>query len=597
LKFHAKKSFIGLFICLLGGMLIIGGWFNPGKGIANAATMKAGEFSVNYQIKSDQGLYAQRGISYNSWVQVFIKNNTANAIKNWGLSWTFLGNQRLTLIRNARATQSGSNVTVRYNSSNSTIPGHGQVSFLFCMRYSGSNDKPTRFTLTYTPTATTAPTATPRTTPTATRTPTRTPTWTPTPTPTASNSGKTFYTSSVNDGLDANDRLLFERNFKNIGYMLSGSNTNVSSTQLNTLLSRTDLDILYHTGHGYDSGIATSGGGYLSVDNITGVNTSTAIFATCLTLSSTSWKKKMNSSCNNILGYTNYSYDSIDDTIVEKFAAAVKSGNSIIQAWYTSNTAVSYLSDRWCGYVRENNSIVEYSARTGSAPKTNVTSFKTMDAKGIIKVASNLLADASNYDSHFFKIRNSKIRVKGGKTHDARFYTKAAGFLPKVVQNRNKAMSIAKNWVSDSLPTDAKQESVTQIIVTQASGSTKVIGQVVRYTRYIDGLAVRSNGPEDHLAVLVNSNSVAAVSKLWPTLEVKSKPGAIPYGKILTLSQAIQKASPNIARIIKAKSIAFIAANPCYGSTKRGTIVPAYELIDSKGGRIIINAMTGKLVF
>jgi hypothetical protein len=305
----------------------------------------------------------------------------------------------------------------------------------------------------------------------------------------------------------------------------------------------------------------------------------------------------MKSSCNNLLGYTNYSYDSIDDTIVEKFAAAVKSGNSIIQAWYTSNTAVSYLSDRWCGYVRENNSIVEYSARTGSTPKTTVSSFKTMDAKGTVKVATTLLADNSNYDSNFFKIRNSEIKVKGVKTHDAKFYKKAAEFLPKVVQGRDQAVSIANNWMSGSLPVDAKQESVTQIIVTQASGATKVVGQVVRYTRYVDGLAVRSNGPEDHLAVLVNSNSVAAVSKLWPALEVKSKPGAIPYGKILTLSQAIQKAGPNIARIIKAKSIAIIAANPCYGTTKSGTIVPAYELIDSKGGRIIINAMTGKFVF
>jgi hypothetical protein len=587
LKNLARKRFIGIAISLLWGLLMIGGWSHPDQGIANAATVKAGNFSVAYQIQSDWG----NGAS----VKVTVKNNTAAAINNWGLSWTFPGNQKMTLIQNATATQSGATVTVRCKRSNTSIPGRGQVSFIFRISYSGTNGKPTRFTLTYTPTATTAPTATPRTTPAAT--PTRTPASTPTATATASNTGKTFYTTSVNDGLDANDRVLFESKFKNIGYTLSGSNTNVSSTQLNTLLSRTDLDIIYHTGHGYDSGIATSGGGYLSVDNVTGVNTSTAIFATCLTLTSTSWKKKMNSSCNNLLGYTNYSYDSIDDTIVDKFAVAVKSGNSIIQAWYTSNTAVSYLSDRWCGYVRENNSIVEYSARTGSTPKNTVSSFKKMDAQGTVKVATTLLADTNNYDSYFFKIRNSEIKVKGVKTHDARFYRKTAEFLPKVKQDRGQAVTVAQNWVSGSLPVDAKQESVTQIIVTEASGATKVVGQVVRYTRYVDGLPVRSNGPEDHLAVLVNSGSVAAVSKLWPVLEVKSKPGVIPSGKILTLSQAIQKASPNIARIVKAKSIAFVAANPCYGTTKSGAIVPAYELIDSKGGRIIINAMTGKLVF
>jgi hypothetical protein len=281
---------------------------------------------------------------------------------------------------------------------------------------------------------------------------------------------------------------------------------------------------------------------------------------------------------------------------VQKFASEVKAGDSMIQAWYTANIASSYLSDRWCGYVRENNSIVEYSARTNNRPKTTTT--KAMNSKGTLKVATNLLADTSTYDSYFFKIRNSEIKVKGSKTHNAKFYHKTAAFLPKVAIGHDQAVNIAKSWMSSSLPSDAVQESVTQIIATAASGDSKVVGQVVRYARYLDGLAIRTNAAEDHLAVLVNSDGVAAVSKLWPSLEIKSKPGAIPYSKMLSLSKAIQKASSKIARLIKAdKTIVITAANPCYGTTKQGKIVPAYELIDAQGGRIIINAVTAELIF
>jgi hypothetical protein len=407
---------------------------------------------------------------------------------------------------------------------------------------------------------------------------------------------KSFYTSSVYDDLDTNDRVLFESYFKNMGYTLSGRNTNISSRQLQTVLGRSDLSLYYHTGHGYNSGISTSDGS-LSVRNVSSVKVPTVIFATCLTLTSTSWRSKMSSSSNNILGYTNSSYDNIDDDIVKSFARQVKSGNSMIRSWYTANIASSYLSDRWCGYVRESNGIVEYSARTARKPKATATNFTIMNAKGTLKVATNLLTDAGTYDSYFFKIRNSEITIKDNQTHETKFYDKATAFLPKVTMECDKAVQIAANWVAESLPTDAVQDSVTQIIATEASGSSQVVGQIVRYTRYLDGLGVRTNGAEDHLAILVADNGVVAVSKLWPTLETKSKPGAIPYNKILSLNKAIRIASMKISQIIKANNTVVISdAKPCYGATKQGKLVPAYELIDTQGGGIIINAVTGDII-
>ncbi|HYH02590.1 MAG TPA: LamG domain-containing protein [Bacillota bacterium] len=427
-------------------------------------------------------------------------------------------------------------------------------------------------------------------------TPTGTTGLTPSPTSTPS-TGKTFYTTSVNDGLDANDRVIFENRFKSLGYSFLGNNTNVSTLALNTLLGRSDITILYHTGHGYDSGIATAGGS-LSVNAVSGINNGVAIFGTCLTLTSTAWKNKMKANCQNVFGYTNFSYDFADNDVANGFADQLKSGRSYIQAWYTANVAQSLLRDRWCGYVRESSGIVEYSARTGNTPKSISGSLTSMNSKGTLKVANSLLANQSTYNTAFSKICNSVIKVKGNRKQNTRFTQKGTEFLPKVSMSREKAVEIAKNWLSTDVPADAVQDSVTQIMTTDDSGTSKVVGQIVHYARYLDGLPIRSNGPEDHVALLVNSNAVAATSQIWPELEIKIKPAVIKTNQILSLSQAIRKASTRIANLIKVKqSVEIIDAQPCYGMTSKGMLVPAYEFTDSQGGHIIINAITADLVF
>ncbi|MGD8401539.1 MAG: cellulose binding domain-containing protein [Bacillota bacterium] len=573
-----RSNLVVLAISILFGIMAIVGLLWPSATTVRAAQIKAADYSVKYIVNNYWRHHAA--------VIVFIRNKSASTISDWKLCWTFPNKQKITRIWNGVYTQDGSAVTVKNRFYNARIPAGHSVCFGFNLRYRGHNHKPPEFTLTGDTDATNS-------------SPTNTPTVTATPTPTASTSpaANTFYTSSVDDGLDANDRVLFETYFKEMGYTLSGNNNDIASAQLNTLLGRTDIGLIYHSGHGIDGGIQTSDS-ILYVSDVSEVSIPTAIFATCLTLTSTDWKSKMNASCNQILGYTDESYDYIDDTIVENFAGQIKSGNSMIQAWYNANTALSYVSDRWCGYVREDDGIVEYSARAGNTPKTTGAEMKALDAKGAFQVAVNLMADTSTYDSYFWKIRNSEIKVTGGKTQDAKFYRKAPAFLAKKAMDRDQAVTIAQNWVSGSLPFDAQQDAVTEIVVTDTSGSSKVVGQVIRYSRYLDGLPLRTNGAEDHLAVLVNDDGVAASSKLWPTLETKSKPGAIPYSEMLSLSAAIQKAAPKIAQMIKAdQSVVITAANPCYGRTKQGKIVPAYELIDATGGRIIINAMTADLVF
>jgi hypothetical protein len=80
-------------------------------------------------------------------VSIDIKNNGSTAINGWTIVWSFAGNQKITQMWNASFTQSETRVTVKNLSYNSTIPFKGSVSFGFNLSYSGSNAKPTGFTV------------------------------------------------------------------------------------------------------------------------------------------------------------------------------------------------------------------------------------------------------------------------------------------------------------------------------------------------------------------------------------------------------------------------------------------------------------------
>ncbi len=103
----------------------------PGGGAACA---------VNYVIQNDWGSGAT--------VNVTIRNNGTSAINGWTLAWTFPGNQQITNLWGGTYTQSGTSVTARNASWNGTIPANGgTVGFGFNLAYSGTNAKPTSFTL------------------------------------------------------------------------------------------------------------------------------------------------------------------------------------------------------------------------------------------------------------------------------------------------------------------------------------------------------------------------------------------------------------------------------------------------------------------
>jgi len=99
-----------------------------------------GACAVTYAIQNDWGSGAT--------INVTIRNNGSSAINGWTLAWTFPGNQQITNLWNGTYTQSGASVTVKNASWNGTIAANGgTVSFGFNISYSGTNAKPTAFTL------------------------------------------------------------------------------------------------------------------------------------------------------------------------------------------------------------------------------------------------------------------------------------------------------------------------------------------------------------------------------------------------------------------------------------------------------------------
>ncbi|MCL6589609.1 MAG: endo-1,4-beta-xylanase [Firmicutes bacterium] len=103
-------------------------------------TRVSGNYVVNYVISSDWGTGAT--------INVTITNNTTAAVNGWTLAFTFPGNQTITNLWNGAYTQSGASVSVKDAGYNATIGANGgSVNFGFNLNYSGTNAKPTSFTL------------------------------------------------------------------------------------------------------------------------------------------------------------------------------------------------------------------------------------------------------------------------------------------------------------------------------------------------------------------------------------------------------------------------------------------------------------------
>ena len=400
----------------------------------------------------------------------------------------------------------------------------------------------------------------------------------------------TFYTTSVQDDLDAGDRDVMAQELLDLGYAELGSNTNVSATDLNTLLGRTDLTTLYHTGHGYDGGIATANGS-LSYSQVSSVSIQNAIFATCLTLTETAWQDKMAATSENILGYTKESYDGVDNDVAEDFGAALAQGDTYIRAWYSANVAQSLLSDRWCGYVREGGTIAEYSARTGAVPAASLR-MDLEDVRPNVRVAGALLADQRTFSRELGAPADHQYVVSGDDGHSLEYFGDPDEFLQKSPVSVDQAIALADTFLGALLPPDAVLDDAYPVEATVGGSAAGVVAYRVRYMRMVDGLPLRTNGREHHIEVLVDAGSVTATSMLWPELDVIESPWST---ALLGVSEALRRAFDELGRLVKSPTI-LVDVAPCFGSTSRGEIVPAYAFVDTEGARIVVDARSGALV-
>jgi lysophospholipase L1-like esterase len=91
--------------------------------------------------------YAANDWGSGATVSITVKNNSTATVNDWTLEWSFPGNQKIGNMWNATYTQNGTKVTAKNLSYNTAIPAGGSVSFGFNLSYSGSNAKPTGFTL------------------------------------------------------------------------------------------------------------------------------------------------------------------------------------------------------------------------------------------------------------------------------------------------------------------------------------------------------------------------------------------------------------------------------------------------------------------
>ncbi|MEV5610899.1 cellulase family glycosylhydrolase [Streptomyces sp. NPDC052225] len=109
-----------------------GGGTDPGEGTGTGAC------AVTYRL-------SDWGSSFNA--DVTVRNTSDRALDGWKLDFAFSGQQKVTSIWNAKATQSGTAVHVTPESWTSAVPAGGSVSFGFSGSSTGTNAVPTAFTL------------------------------------------------------------------------------------------------------------------------------------------------------------------------------------------------------------------------------------------------------------------------------------------------------------------------------------------------------------------------------------------------------------------------------------------------------------------
>jgi hypothetical protein len=408
----------------------------------------------------------------------------------------------------------------------------------------------------------------------------------------------TFIVTAVNDGLDQNDLSLMASGLQGLGYQKIAENRDVSTAELASYFGQ-DVTLVYHTGHGNDGVIATSTGA---------LSTSTGPFAarniisaTCLTLTDPAWKDAFGPTTETFMGYTEVSYDQIDDAQVQMFVAELGSGRSMLEAWYLSNAAINDLADRWAAYARDNTgAVVEYSARTHKQPPVQTASMKALGGAGTIRCSQALQDDVADRSAMFRTV--AVLSAEASWSSPLRLDLAAA---KPVTIGPDLAVEVAEAWLwqQGGLPADAELAAVVPLLRTSVeSGEAEVIAYEVRYGRTVAGLPVRGNALADSIIVWVRSaQDVRGMGawRYWPKLAQSAGAVAKDKAEVLSVAEAVRRAVPSLERVTKTSGgLDLVAAEPVYGTTGPGAtaLVPAYALTAKNGVVVVIDGRTGEFL-
>jgi hypothetical protein len=403
----------------------------------------------------------------------------------------------------------------------------------------------------------------------------------------------TYAVTAVDDGLDPEDMDVFARGIVRAGYREEIRDRNVSVSDLAGYLRR-DINTLYHTGHGFEGAVMTSDS-MLTTDTTT-FGARNVIFATCLTLQ-VSWARAFGPNTQTVMGYTEVSFDYVDNDAAQDFVDQLAAGRSRIEAWYLANNSIDMLSDRWAGYVREGGSIVEYSARTGRRPiSLSPGSYVELGHASGIFAAREVLDDRSTYDQLF-----TSISIVETAEHFTEFDGGGFAALGPMTSSGADAIAIADEWIerNGGRPVDAVIDRAIPIQRrTRPENAPVTVGYAVRYTREVMGLPLRSNLVEDHITILVGPTGVISSSRFWPTLATEALESPF-SGYTLEVGRATLLAADAISQARKGGGeVHLIEALPVYGTLGlnggEGELIPAFQLRAAEGGWIIINALTGE---
>jgi len=402
------------------------------------------------------------------------------------------------------------------------------------------------------------------------------------------NTVKTVYTSASANDLDLSDRIDFKKELLKGGYKHVGDNKSTTLSEFNKLLGRTDIKTIYHGSHG-SKGIVHLMDKDLTCKNSATYKVENVIYATCLTLDNSCWKEKMGSSSKNILGYTKVSFDGIANTNAKKFAQNINNGKSYIKAWYASNTSINQLKNRWCGYVREGSKIVEYSAKSGNSPRSDIYNVVPMDGNQMVLVNEELLNNIRDFSSSFSSFIDKNYEFFGNEEQEVRFIRNGEFFLSKQrdASSNSDVFAIVKERFGEEIPADAEFEGVSMI-----EADDQIVAHRVRFVRQKDGLNIRGNKEEHHIEFLVNNGEVVAISKLWPD-KIENSGGF--YESFVSVQDSVVALSEYLLSIVR-KPIKIVSVNACIGNTSNGDMVPSHCFKDDSDNTWVVNASTGEIL-